>query len=121
MAEMTPKDNTTPRPLEDDNPRKWIPWQLNRLKPHIVLDKDACDVATFSCEEDAKMAVHAVNNHDPLIEALDGLLASAPRCTCIDAYKARGISAPDCVRCNDWDDEAESQARSTLLAAKGGV
>ena len=43
------------------------------------------------------------NNRDMLI----GEIKKAMPCSCIPAYKDRGLSAPDCAFCNHADDIAE--------------
>lgn len=48
--------------------------------------------------------------NDQLNEArriIRDIVASAPACSCIDAYRLRGLTDPTCARCNGADvDEA---------------
>ena len=43
-------------------------------------------------------------------EELLGIITATMPCTCIPAYKDRGMSAPDCPRCNYADDLADALA-----------
>lgn len=57
------------------------------------------------------IAEEIIKQKDAEIETLIGILkrivASAPACSCIDAYRLRRLTDPTCARCNGADvDEA---------------
>jgi len=59
-------------------------------------------------EIDKKQLLGLIAERNRLADIIIGIVLSAPVCTCIDAYKLRGLTAPDCCRCNGPDlDEAE--------------
>ena len=55
--------------------------------------------------------------HTELEKKLFAALDAIP-CTCLDAYKLRGLSAPDCPRCQ-WVDEDLLEGHKGQLRQKG--
>ena len=57
---------------------------------------------------DKKQLRGLIAERNRLADIIIDIIRTAPNCTCIYAYKGRGLTAPDCCRCNGPDlEEAE--------------
>ena len=102
----------TPKPEFDT-----LPWTAGGTS-YCIIDSVGAEVASFDYTKDRDYALHAVNTHPALVEALEGLLAIIDDCDPCDGgimgYHLNGDIA-------HWGEFEEIEtARAALLAAKGG-